>query len=240
LVCGASKGIGRSIAIELATRGYQVFALARSKSRLAELEPWGITAIVSDLDKHESLCQDIAAYLPFQILINNAAGPSSGALIDSDVSILQHAFSRHVVASHILVQQLLPGMREADFGRIVNIISTSVYEPIPNLGVSNTIRAAMAGWAKSLARELPPKITINNILPGFTDTDRLATLCAKRAEVLNISKEKVYESWLQQVPEGRLAQPEETAKAVAFLVSEDAAYIRGISLAVDGGRLRSI
>ena len=240
LVCGASKGIGRAIAIELASRGYSVYALARSKEKLETLRQYGINPIVSDLDQREKLQVDIVPYLPFHILINNSAGPQSGALLDADLSELQNAFSRHVLSSHMLVQMVLKGMKSVEYGRIVNIISTSVYEPIPNLGVSNTIRAAMAGWAKTLSRELPAKITINNILPGFTDTDRLAMLRQKRAEKQGVSESEVLDNWLHQVPEARLADPKEIAKAVGFLVSEDASYIRGVSLAVDGGRLRSI
>ena len=131
-------------------------------------------------------------------------------------------------------------MIESKYGRIINIISTSVYEPIPNLGVSNTIRAAMAGWSKSVSKELPPGITINNILPGFTDTQRLSSLKASMALKKNISEEEIHEQWLSRVPESRLASAEEIAESVFFLSSDKASYIRGVSLAVDGGRLQSI
>ena len=139
-----------------------------------------------------------------------------------------------------MVQKLVPGMLEAGYGRIINVVSTSVREPIPNLGVSNTIRGAVASWAKSLSRELPPGITINNILPGFTDTERLSNLKSAVANRTGKTEEEVHNGWLAQVPEGRLARPEELAAAIAFLASPAAAYIRGVSLPVDGGRLRSI
>src|SRR5690606_36944419 len=133
-----------------------------------------------------------------------------------------------------------PGMREAGYGRIVNVLSTSVREPIDNLGVSNTIRAAVAGWAKTLSRELPPGVTINNILPGYTDTERLATLASSAGERTGRTADEDRQGWIATVPEGRLGLPEELAAAVAFLASPAAAYVRGVSLPVDGGRLRSI
>ena len=150
------------------------------------------------------------------------------------------AFGRHVLAAHRLTQTVLSGMKESGYGRIINIISTSVYEPIPNLGVSNTIRGAMASWSKTVSKELPPGITINNVLPGFTDTERLGQLKKGRANKNGISEDTVHQQWLSQVPEGRLAQPEETASAIGFLVSPAAGYIRGLSLPVDGGRLKGI
>ena len=240
LVCGASSGIGRAIAIQFAQKGYQVFALARRVSLLEELVEYGITPIVADLDELEEALEEVQKIRPVHILINNTGGPSSGRLLDAPCSDLQHAFSRHVLAAHSFVQALVPDMMENGMGRIINIISTSVYEPIPNLGVSNTIRAAMAGWAKSLSQELPSGITINNVLPGYTDTERLGQLKAKQAERKSLREEEIHEQWLAQVPEGRLASADEIAHAVLFLASSEASYIRGISLAVDGGRLRSI
>ncbi|MEC9071843.1 MAG: SDR family oxidoreductase, partial [Myxococcota bacterium] len=133
-----------------------------------------------------------------------------------------------------------PGMTEAGYGRIINVISTSVREPIPNLGVSNTIRGSVASWAKTVSGELPPGVTINNVLPGFTDTDRLGSLAKGRAERSGSTAEGVYELWRSQIPEGRLGRPDELASVIAFLASPAASYIRGVSLPVDGGRLRSI
>jgi 3-oxoacyl-[acyl-carrier protein] reductase len=145
-----------------------------------------------------------------------------------------------VVAAHTFLQCCLPGMRATGYGRIVNVVSTSVYEPIEGLGVSNTTRAAMAGWAKSVSRELPPGVTINNVLPGFTDTERLAELKAAMARSRGVDEAEVEHGWLAQIPEGRLADPAELGGLIAFLASPAAAYLRGQSIALDGGRMRSI
>jgi 3-oxoacyl-[acyl-carrier protein] reductase len=250
LVCGASSGIGREIALELSRQGVQCILLARRIERLQEVQREIVTLsgpqpilLVGDLEKMGELLPRIDELLqegPIHILINNTGGPKGGPLIQAQSEEFLCAFQRHVIAAHLLTQKLVPSMEQSGFGRIINIVSTSVYEPIPNLGVSNTIRGAMASWSKSLSRELPPKVTINNVLPGFTDTERLTGLQNGRAKREGVEPEKVKQNWLSQVPEGRLAQPQETAKAVCFLASADASYIRGVSLAVDGGRLRSI
>ena len=244
LVCGASAGIGRATAIALAQMGAQVTALARREDRLraliAELPGSGHGYLVADLDDHEDLLVKVQGLAPVHILINNTGGPKGGPLTHAPAEELRAAFHRHVLAAHQLTQACLPHMEAAGYGRIVNVLSTSVREPIPNLGVSNTIRAAMAGWAKTLSRELKPGITINNVLPGFTDTERLSSLKEGRAKREGSSSDAVHAAWLSQVPEGRLAHPEETAGAVAFLCSPAGAYIRGVNLPVDGGRLRSI
>ena len=250
LVCGASSGIGREIALELSKRGVTCILLARRSERLIDVQQEILDAngaepilLVGDLEEMDTILPRIDELLqtsPIHILINNTGGPKGGALLQAQPEEFLSAFQRHVIAAHLLAQKIVPSMKQAGFGRIINIISTSVYEPIPNLGVSNTIRGAMAAWAKSLSRELPPKITINNVLPGFTDTERLTALQNGRAQKEGIAPEKVKENWLLDVPEGRLAHPQETAKAVCFLASEDAGYIRGVSLSVDGGRLRSI
>lgn len=251
LVCGASAGIGRATALALGRLGASVTVLARRAERLdslvAELRSQGCPAaraLPADLDDRDALAERIEGLLaeagPVHILVNNAGGPPGGPLLEAREEDFLTAFSRHVLAAHRLVQLLLPRMAEAGFGRIVNIVSTSVYEPIPGLGVSNTTRAAVAGWAKSLSRELPPGVTVNNVLPGFTDTERLDSLAESRAARGGTSPEAVRAAWLDQVPEGRLIQPEETAAAVAFLCSPAGGAIRGVSLAVDGGRLRGI
>jgi 3-oxoacyl-[acyl-carrier protein] reductase len=251
LVCGGSDGIGRAVALAFARAGAGVAVLARRRARLEEVArelsaagaAWS-RVVVADLDDREGLVGAVDSLVadvgPLHILVNNAGGPKGGPLLSAAPEEFLTAISRHVVASHVLVQRLMPGMTEAGYGRIINVISTSVREPIPNLGVSNTTRGAMASWAKSLSRELPPGVTINNVLPGFTDTARLASLKEARAAREGTTPAAVHAAWLAQVPERRLARPEETAAAVAFLASPAAAYIRGVSLPVDGGRLRSI
>ncbi len=250
LVCGSSKGIGRSTAKLLASRGAQVTLLARSEDVLKELvkeiESAGgqARALALDLEDRAGLVaglDGLAKEAPaVNILVNNTGGPPGGPLLAAEIGAMEVALGRHLFASHTLVQQLLPGMQSAGYGRIINVLSTSVKEPIPNLGVSNLTRAAVASWAKTLSNELPPGVTINNVLPGFTDTERLGSLGEATAARLGKSTDDVRAGWLAQIPEGRLAQPEETAEAIAFLASPAGAYIRGHSIPVDGGRLRSI
>ena len=172
--------------------------------------------------------------------INNTGGPPGGPLLEATPHAFLETFGRHVLAAHGLAQLLVPGMKEQGYGRIVNVISTSVREPISGLGVSNTIRGAMASWAKTLANEVGPNITVNNVLPGSTDTERLEGLADARAAKTGKTREQVYKEYESVIPEGRLAEPEEIAAAIAFLASPDAAYIRGVSLQVDGGRMKSI
>ena len=250
LVCGSSKGIGRATAKLLAARGAEVTLLARSVDALAELvkeiESAGGTAraLAADLDDRAGLAKIMEAFVAensaVHILANNTGGPPGGPLLAAETAAMETALGRHLFASHLLVQALLPGMQTAGYGRIINVLSTSVREPIPNLGVSNLTRAAVASWAKTIASELPSGITINNVLPGFTDTERLGSLKEATATRLGKSSDDVRDGWISQIPEGRLAQPEETAEAVAFFASPAGAYIRGHSMPVDGGRLRSI
>lgn len=252
LVCGASRGIGRAAAHALAARGCRVTVLARDEERLDALalelkqegapEAWSLRA---DLDDREKLRQRVAEHVeergPVHILVNNTGGPPSGRLLDvDDEATFTGPFGRHVLASHLLVRLLLPGMQEAGYGRIVNVLSTSVKEPIPGLGVSNTVRAAMASWAKTLSRELPPGVTINSVLPGYTETERLDALREQLAGRTGKAPEQVVEGWIGKTPEGRLGKPEELGAAIAWLCSPQASFVRGIVLPVDGGRLQSI
>ncbi len=236
LVCGGTSGIGKAAAESLRSCGAQVVILSRSAS--------GDNSISCDIEDLDSLTilvkKEIEKKGDFEILINNSGGPPSGPIIDAKPSDFEKAFLRHVLASQTLVQLLLPGMKESNYGRIVNIISTSVKEPIPGLGVSNTIRGAMASWSKTLSKELPPSITINNVLPGFTNTERLTELKKTLSEQKGISEDEVENAWLSTVPEGRLADPSELGKVVAFLSSPAASFVRGVSIPVDGGRTGSI
>jgi len=251
LVCGASSGIGRATALELARLGARVTALARSREKLEaltiDLKQAGSPEarfVVADLSIRPALKRHVEQLLseagPVHILLNNSGGPRSGPILEAEESEFLEAFNQHVLASHQLVRLCLPGMRDAGYGRIINVISTSVREPIAALGVSNTIRGAMASWAKTVSKELPPGVTINNILPGYTATDRLHVLSLAMAEKTGRSVSEVEEDWIRSIPERRIARPDELAGVIAFLASPAAAYIRGVSLPVDGGRLNSI
>ncbi len=247
LVCGASQGIGAATALTLAKCGARVTVLSRNESRLGELRERlpgdGHDVLAMDLGNPDHL----AEYMPkladraYNILIHNSGGPPAGRAIDADPAEFESGFHQHLIAGQRLAQALVPGMREAGYGRIVNIISTSVKEPIPGLGVSNTVRGAVAAWAKTLSRELGPDgITVNNVLPGFTETPRLDSLVAGKAKAQDTSEDQVQKTMLAGVPLGRFCKPEETAAAIAFLCSPLAGYITGINLPVDGGRLGSL
>jgi 3-oxoacyl-[acyl-carrier protein] reductase len=176
-----------------------------------------------------------------QVLVNNTAGPPGGPAATATPEQYLAVFRQHLVANQVLVQAVLPGMRAAGFGRIVNIISTSVKEPIANLGVSNTVRGAVASWAKTLAAELGGAgITVNNVLPGYTRTQRLEQILDERAAATGKAREDIAAAMLATVPAARFAEADEVAAAVAFLCSEKAGYINGINLPVDGGRTRSL
>lgn len=252
LVCGASEGIGRAAAHELALLGADVTVLARRESVLQEVaaslprvsaeqkHAW----VTADVAQHGSLRERLAVLAgarPLHILINNTGGPPGGRAIDADIPAYLEAFQRHLLANQILAQAAVPGMRQARWGRIVNVVSTSVKEPIANLGVSNTIRGAVASWAKTLSRELAGDgITVNNVLPGYTRTQRLQQILHDRASSSGKDEDAVAAGMLATVPAGRFADASEVAAAIAFLASPAAGYINGVSLAVDGGRMLSI
>ena len=251
LVCGGSEGIGRAAAHELALLGADVTVLARRPEALqetvaalprsgAQQHGW-IAADVSQSDTLRAQVEALAAGKPVQILVNNSGGPPGGPVHSAEAAAFLDAFNRHLVANQTLVQALLPGMRAANWGRVVNVISTSVKEPIANLGVSNTVRGAVASWAKTLSRELAPfGITVNNVLPGYTETGRIAPIVADRARASGQSEDAILQGMRGNVPAGRFAQPSEIGGVIAFLCSPAAGYVNGVSLAVDGGRMQSI
>jgi 3-oxoacyl-[acyl-carrier protein] reductase len=250
VVCGASRGIGRAIATVLADMGAQLTLVARDRdalSSVAEKLPGGAAQhAIRPLDVTDSAAvaaafTEIAAESPVHVLINNTGGPAAGTAYDARPEDFVQGFRQHLVTAQIATQALVPGMKKAGYGRIINITSTSVKEPIPGLGVSNTIRAAVASWAKTISRELAPHgITVNNILPGFTNTERLDYLFKQRADKAGSSVEEIERAALANVPAGRFARPEEIAWAVGFLASPQAAYINGINVPVDGGRMASL
>ena len=238
IVCGASKGIGRATAEMFAACGAEVIGLSRSAPEIP-----GVDSVKIDLENENEIESTISKILdsgPVHILVNNAGGPPGGPLLSNDTQAFDAPFKRHLFAAHSITRMVVPSMEEAGIGRIVNIISTSVREPIPNIGLSNTLRGAMASWAKSLNLELPTCITINNILPGFTNTGRLDSLANSIEEKTGKSKSDIHDGWMSQVPIQRLINPEETASAITFLCLPQSGGIRGVSLAVDGGRMKSI
>ena len=252
LVCGSSKGIGASTAIELSKLGASITLLARNRDSLSNIldklvssKNQNHTCLIADFDDPMKLINTINNFIksspPIQILINNSGGPKPGPIIDATVENFIGAFKRHLICNHILVQALVPNMKKANFGRIINITSTSVKQPIEGLGVSNTIRGAVANWAKTLSFELGEfGITVNNILPGYTDTQRLQEIFLSNSKKNKFDIESIISDAHSQIPLGRFADPKETAKAICFLASEDASYINGINLPVDGGRLSTL
>ena len=251
LVCGASEGIGRASAMTLAGLGASVTVLARREAVLREIvaqlpnnrgqQHGFIAQDVGDTAALKAAVESLVAAKPAQILIHNSGGPPGGPANAAGIDEYLDAFRQHLVAGQTLLQALLPGMKGAGYGRLVNVISTSVKEPITGLGVSNTIRGAVASWAKTLATELGPfGITVNNVLPGFTKTGRLASILANKSAAQGISEDEVARDMLAGVPAGRFAEAEEIASAVAFLASPAASYVNGVNLPVDGGRTRSL
>jgi 3-oxoacyl-[acyl-carrier protein] reductase len=183
----------------------------------------------------------VVARRPVHILVNNTGGPPGGPAHSAELEAFEDAFRRHVLANQVLLQAVLPGMREARWGRIVNVVSTSVREPIAGLGVSNTIRGAVASWAKTLSRELAPEgITVNNVLPGFTETGRIRQIIGDRARNEGRSEDEIRREMEAAIPARRFATADETGGVIAFLCSPAGAYVNGVSLAVDGGRMASI
>lgn len=252
LVCGASHGIGRASAVELAGLGADVTLLARSGAALeavvaclprpcaGQRHGWRSVDML-DTANLKAVAEAIAADRPLQILVNNTGGPAGGPAHAASTDAFEAAFRQHLLAGQTLLQALLPGLRAGGYGRIVNVISTSVKEPIAGLGVSNTIRAAVAGWSKTLAGELAADgITVNNVLPGYTRTQRLDGLLAAQAAASGRSEEEIARDLLATVPARRFGEAAEVAAVIAFLCTPAAAYVNGVSIAVDGGRTRAL
>lgn len=251
LVCGASQGLGEACARQLAEQGAEVVVLARSADKLERVcqsltaehgQAHGFIAVdASDTDR---LAEAVAAELkkgPLHIWVNNTGGPAPGPAHMAEPDAYAAAFAQHLVSAQTLLQLLLPGMRAAGYGRILNVLSTSVKAPIPNLGVSNSIRAAMANWAKTLAGELGcDGITVNNVLPGLTSTARLDSLIGHIAQTSGKTVDDVSKGLRATIPVRRFGEPEEFANAVGFLASSAAAYINGVNLPVDGGSTGSL
>lgn len=247
LVCGGSKGIGKATAIELALLGANVTVVARDITALSDtVSELPIQSgqdhdfLVADFTNQADLRKKIAGLTsvkPIHILINNTGGPPGGPILEADPEAFLKAYNNHVICNHLLVKTVVKGMQKESYGRIINIISTSVKQPIAGLGVSNTTRAAVANWAKTLANELGASgITVNNVLPGYTATGRLESICENRAKRNGTTAAIEAEKMRKNVPAGRFAEPSEVGAAAAFLASPAAAYINGTNVVVDGGR----
>lgn len=256
LVCGASQGIGRACAAELARRGCRVTLVARDAERLARAAEDLATPGGDGFKGHDYFHADLgnpagartalehhlrAHPGSYHIFVANTGGPPAKPAIDASEAELLAAFTSQLLSAHAIVQSLLPGFRQERYGRIITITSTSVKSPIPNLGISNIVRPAVAAWAKCLATELGPLgVTANNVLPGYTATDRLESIIKGRSTKSGVPEQSVRDDLVAATPAGRFGQPEEIAAAVAFLASPAAGYINGINLPVDGGRLGTL
>lgn len=251
VICGSSQGIGLAIAQELALLGANCILVARNAKSLGV----ATNTLQSSFHQHHSFSvadfskpnevrkaiDMITANQSIHILVNNTGGPAAGLISEAKEEDFLNAFNQHLINNQILVKAVLPGMKRRKFGRIINVISTSVKIPLPNLGVSNTIRAAVAAWAKTMANELGQyNITVNNILPGYTETKRLDSLLSTNAKKKKMTVEQTAQEMVKDIPAKRFGAPEEIAAVAAFLASPAASYVNGTSIPVDGGRTGSI
>lgn len=250
LVCGSSRGIGKAAAIEIAKLGANITLVSRTVETLEQVRveldtSLGqkhdfIVADFADLGDLKKRVKNLVSVKTIHILINNTGGPPGGPITEAKIEEFTSALNNHLLCNHLLVQAVTPRMKKENFGRIINVISTSVREPIDNLGVSNTTRGAVANWAKTLSKELGPfSITVNNVLPGFTETSRLKEIITAKAAKSGRSEEATAEAMKLTVPLRRFADPTEVGGVIAFLSSPAAAYINGTNVTVDGGRTKS-
>lgn len=251
VVCGSTQGIGLAIAEELALLGAGCTLMARNEEALkSAVHKLDISLrqqhgyLVADFnypDQVKAAIEKHVAAHPVHILVNNSGGPPAGPIIEATEEAFLKSFNQHLICNHILTKAVVPSMKKEGYGRIINVISTSVKIPLRNLGVSNTIRGAVASWAKSMANELGEfHITVNNVLPGFTATQRLVSLMENLAKRGNTLVEIVEKNMKDEVPLKRFADPSEIAAVAAFLASPAASYVNGVSIPVDGGRTGSI
>ncbi len=253
VVCGSTQGIGKSTAIKLAEMGASIVLISRNIEKLnrvlSELplvdKNQNHEVLIADFSNPKSLKETLDNYLQQEktvhILVNNTGGPPGGPIKDADTEEFINAFNQHLICNHILVQSFYPSMIKANYGRVINVISTSVKQPIEGLGVSNTIRGAVANWSKTLASELGSYgITVNNVLPGATATERLTDILHNVSKKINGTYEEAENMMKNVTPAKRFAQPEEIAEAISFLASSSGSYINGINLPVDGGRTKSL
>lgn len=251
IVCGSTQGMGKATALELASLGASVTLIARNPESLQQTvkeldarakQQHGFIAV--DFSQPEELrrkLDGIDRHGSVHILVNNSGGPKGGPIVDAQLHEFVSTFSQHLLCNHILAQAVLPGMKSAKYGRIVNIISTSVKQPIAGLGVSNTVRGAVASWSKTLAAEVAAfGITVNNVLPGMTKTNRLDYVIRARAERAGRTIEDITREMIAEIPAGRYAEPREVAAVIAFLCTPAASYVNGVNLQVDGGRTTAL
>lgn len=251
LVCGSTQGIGLAAAIELAKLGANCVLIARNEAALKNaVEQLDTTFnqhhqyLVANFDEPSQVkltIENFVAQQAVHILVNNTGGPNAGAITTATEEEFINTFNRHLICNHILVQAAIPSMKSAGYGRVINIISTSVKIPLANLGVSNTIRGAVASWSKTMANELGQfNITVNNVLPGYTKTARLQSLITTNAAKRNISTDALTKEMENDIPMKRFATPEELGNVVAFLATPAASYVNGVNIPVDGGRTGSM
>lgn len=249
IVCGSTQGIGMATAMELATLGANIILVARNEEKLKSVMGQlpgnrNHSYLSADFTKPEELRTKIESFLidkPAHILVNNTGGPAGGPINLAGTEEFINAFNQHLVCNHIMVQAVRDKMKAAGYGRIINVISTSVKQPLDGLGVSNTVRGAVANWSKTLANELGQfNITVNNVLPGATNTVRLSSIIENKAAKTGQSTDEILNTMANASPMKRIAQPEEIANAIAFLASPAASYINGINVPVDGGRTKSL